>query len=385
MEKLTRDRLRNASYYCAAGIDLQPLLRFGDITSDFIYVSVDISKEKYINSIKSYVNNLNTTKNKTILKINSILDFKLSDIAHPKQGQLINRIPEWMGDNDFKNYLAIFNELRIKSEHYNLHLNFTLTIGSIEKSLNLFYITGESLATYEAIFVSQDIAPKIFISIQSGLIEIPSRFTNRMFETHSQRPKAWIRGVWTDSDSNHKYIRPDVFNLYGLYNKNIGEFRNWDSQMGIYIAGTTDSSLKYRVVKAYGEKMEWEIGEEDKEIVFESKNKNLKIRKLLENWNDSLAENYSDGLADFDLSDFHNQRNENIILLPIEYIYEEYKFIALKHPKIKAYKKAIMQIGNHESEEMYLPEFIEDFKVINNVKLYIDIYYKSELDFRRDF
>lgn len=385
MEKLTKDRLRNASYYCAAGIDLQPLLRFGDITSDFIYVSVDINREEYINSIKSYIDNLNTKKNKTYLKINSILDFKLSDIEHPKQGQLINRIPEWMGDNDFENYLANFNELRKKSEHYNLHINFTLTIGSIKKSLNLFYITGESLATYEAIFVSQDIAPKIFISIQSGLIEIPSRCTNRMFETHSQRPKVWIRGVWTDSNVNHEYIRPDVFNLYGLYNKNIGEFRNWDSQMEINIAGTTDSSKKYRVVKAYGEKKEWEICEEVKDIVFESKNKNLKIRKLLENWNGNLAENYSDGLAGFDLSDFHNKRNENIILLPIEYIFEEYKFIAKKHPKIKAYKKAIMGIGNYESEEMYLPKFIEDFKVINNVKLYIDVYYKNELDFRREF
>jgi hypothetical protein len=385
MKKLTKERLKNSSYYCAAGIDLQPLLRFGDITSDFIYVSLDIKREEYINSIKSYVDNLNTKKNKTILKINSILDFKLTDIEHPKQGQLINRKPEWMENNDFENYLANFNVIHKNSEHYNLHINFTLTIGSIEKTLNLFYITGESLATYEAIFVSQDIAPKFFISIQSGLIEIPSRFTNRMFETHSQRPKVWIRGVWTDSSFDDEYNRQDVFNLYGLYNKKIGEFRNWDSQMGINIVGTTDASRKFRVVRAYGEQKEWEISDDVKKIVFESKNKNLKIRKLLENWNGNLTENYSDGLADFDLSDFHNQRNENTILLPIEYIYEEYKFIAENHPKIKAYKKAITQIGNYESEEMYLPKFIEDFKVINNVKLYIDIYYKCELDFRRDF
>ena len=44
-----------------------------------------------------------------------------------------------------------------------------------------------------------------------------------------------------------------------------------------------------------------------------------------------------------------------------------------------------MGIGNYESEEMYLPKFIEGFKVINNVKLYIDVYYKNELDFRREF
>jgi hypothetical protein len=385
MEKLTKDRLKNSTYYCASGFDLQPLLRIGDITTDFIYVSIDINKEKYINSIKSYVYNLNIKENYTILKINSICDFNLTDIEHPNQGQLINRIPEWMSDNDFENYLANFNELRKNSEHFNLHINFTLTIGTIEKSLNLFYITGEALATYEAIFVNQDIAPKFFISIQSGLIEIPTRFTNNMFESHSNRPKVWIRGVWSNSSFDNESFRPDVFNISGFYNKKIGEFRNWDSQMGINIKGTTDDSKKYRVVRAYGEEKLWNFSDEDKSIVYESKNKNLKIRKLLENWTENLTENYSDGLADFDLTNFNNPKNENTILLSIDYIYEEYKFIAEQHPKIKAYKKAIMQMGHYESTEMYLTMFIESFKVINNVKLYIDIYYKSELDFKRDF
>lgn len=385
MEKLTQPRLKNSSYYGAAGIDLQPLLRLGDITSDFIYVTLDIKREEYINSIRSYVKNLNTKKNKTILKINSILDFKLTDIEHPNQGILFNRKPEWMEDNDFENYQENFNTLIKESEYFNLHINFTLTIGSIEKSLNLFYITGEALAVYEAIFVSQDIAPKIFISIQSGLIERPSRFTNSMFETHIQRPKVWIRGVETASSDDNEHRDEDVFKLFGLYNKKIGEFKNWDSQMGINIVGITHPIRQNRIVRAYGEKEEWKISNDVKKIVFESKDKNLKIQKILENWNGDLNENYSDGLADFDLSDFHNQKKDNTIFLPIENIYEEYKFIAERHTKIKAYKKATMQIGNYESEEMFLPKFIEDFKVINNIKLYIDIYYKSELDFKRDF
>ena len=38
MYKLSKDALSKSAYYCAAETDIQPLLRFGDIISDFIYL-----------------------------------------------------------------------------------------------------------------------------------------------------------------------------------------------------------------------------------------------------------------------------------------------------------------------------------------------------------
>ncbi len=35
--KLTKKQLKNSAYYCAARIDFQPILRFGDIVKNFIY------------------------------------------------------------------------------------------------------------------------------------------------------------------------------------------------------------------------------------------------------------------------------------------------------------------------------------------------------------
>ncbi len=385
MDKLSSDRLKNSVYYCAAGIDLQPLLRFGDITSDFVYVSIGIKRKDLIKGLETFVANLNIQKNNTILKINSIHNFDFHDIDYLDQGHLFYRKPDWISDNDFARYKASFSELIINSEQYKLHVNFTLFIGPIERSLDLFYISGEGLSVYEALFVIQNIAPKIFISIQSGLIEVPSVFTNRMFASHTNRPKVWIRGVWTDNSIYNEDFRPDVFNISGHFNKQIGDFRNWDSHLGANVQGVTDDSKKYRLVKGYGEEKEWTLSDDDRNILYESKNKNLRIRKLFQHWSGDLYENYSDGLADFDFSNFKMKLNKDSTILYLDNIYEEYKFISEQHPKIKAYKKAILQIGEFESTEMYLSHFIKSFKVINNVKLIIDIYYKNELDFIRSF
>jgi hypothetical protein len=399
MNKLTKEGLKNCAFYCAAGIDLQPLLRFGDIVSDFIYASIDIKKKEFIEGIKLFVDNLNKGKGEIVLEIISISDFQVSDIEHPKQNRVINKVPEYMNSNDYKDYLDNFNRERMEAEHYNLHINFTLKIGNIVKSLNLFHITGEALATYEALFVRQNIAPKIFISIQTGLIEIPSRFTNTMFESHSQRPKVWIRGVWTDDPWNQSVemdVNTDgVFTPFGLYNKKIGEFRNWDSQMGVKIDGTTDPSKKYRVVRAYGESEYWNNTEKD-EVIIEMEG--IKVRKLFKSFNSGLHKDYA-----VHYSNYWKEYHQNEILF-IEYpqlpnqlnslkynnsnyldrVYQEYVFFANNYSNAESYNRASMPYGS-EAEEGYISTFIKEFQIVNDIKLHLDIYYRCELDFNRDF
>ena len=53
MYRLTKNDLSKSAYYCAAETDIQPLLRFGDIISDFIYVSVGISENEFIATCNS--------------------------------------------------------------------------------------------------------------------------------------------------------------------------------------------------------------------------------------------------------------------------------------------------------------------------------------------
>ena len=49
---VTKDDLKNSAYYAGAGIDIQPILRYGDYIKDFIYVSVGIEKNKLIEGIE---------------------------------------------------------------------------------------------------------------------------------------------------------------------------------------------------------------------------------------------------------------------------------------------------------------------------------------------
>lgn len=371
MYLLNKKQLSESIYYCGAGVDLQPLLRFGDIITDYVYVSTDIGKKELINGINTYVERLNFNGD-SILMVNDIQEIKLSDIEHKLQDQLIAK-PNYFNDEQFKNYFENFDPIRRRSEHFYLLIKFKLKIGVFEKELRVFYIIGEALATYDVLYDQQNISSKIFISIQTGLIERPAEFSDKMFSSYKCKPKVWIRGVWTnDFDDVSKY--PDVFNTSGIYNKQIGEFRNWDSHLGIEIEGVTDRSNKYRIVRAYGEKSEWEI--ECKEIIFE--NKGLRIRKILAEMNITTNSKYTIGKYNIELPRITKTNNF------LNDIYDEYISLEKKYPDIQIYEKAIIPYG-YESGHLYISDFIKKFKQINNKELAIDIYYKNELDFNRDF
>jgi hypothetical protein len=372
MYLLTKKQLSESIYYCGAGIDLQPLLRFGDFITDYVYVSTDLRKNDLINGINRYVERLNSNGD-SILLVNDIQEINLSDIEHKVQDQLIAK-PQYLNNEQFRNYTESFNQIRIKSEHFYLLIKFKLKIGVFEKELRVFYIIGEALATYEALYAQQNILAKIFISIQTGLIERPALFSDNMFRSYKCKPKVWIRGVWTNDEFGISSKYPEVFNTYGIYNKQIGEFMNWDSHLGIQIEGVTDRSNKYRIVKAYGEKNVWEI--ENKEIILESKG--LTVRKIFAEMNITTNSKYTIGKYNIELPRATKTNNF------LNDIYCEYLYLDKKYPNIQIYEKAIIPYG-YESGNLYISDFVKKFKQINNKQLVIDIYYKNELDFNRDF
>lgn len=380
MYRLTKEELIDSVYYCAAGIDLQPLLRLGDISSNFIYVSIGLKKQELLDGLNDYINNLNKFYDEQILKINSVVEIDISDIEHPKQNQLIIRVPEYMGSYDFRNYLDVFNSVRKNAEHYYLMFTFTLKLGNYEKTINVYYLTGEALATYEAIYSNQEIAPKVFISIQSGLIEKPERYTNRMFESHKVLPKVWIRGVWSSAEDLSDNLKSGVFVPYGIFNKEIGKFINWDSQMDVLIDGTTNELNSLRLVRAYGQSEFWHINPKH-EILYESKG--ILIRKVFARFEDRLSKNYSIGVHPNLINELDNL-NINIRLNYLDKVYEEYKYFSKKYQQDENYKRAIMPYA-FEAQEGYINEFVEKFIKVNNTHLTIDIYYINELDFKRDF
>ena len=379
MYRLTKNDLSNSAYYCAAETDIQPLLRFGDIISDYIYVSVGISENEFIENLKSKVQILCSQDNcGNILRINSIEKFNLSEIEHPHKNQLFQGKPEYMNDHDFNIYQINFNELRKNSEHYNLLITFTLKIGEIEKILRIYHYTGEALATYDAIFSKQFIAPKIFISVQTGIIEIPSKFTNKMFELHSKRPLVWIRGIEYEKNEIYQvaYDREldNVFSTNGVYDEIIGEFMSWDSKFGI--ESSFDYTKSWRYIKAFGESQYW--SEIANEIITEDNN--VKIKKLLKPFNN----NYTKALGSIDRQEISENIKYKYDGYLLNTFFEEYKYVSENY-KIDEYRIASQAYNLFECYELYNNEFISNFRSLNNMKLSIDLYYKNKLDYKRDF
>ena len=366
--RLTKEQLKESAYYCAAGIDLQPVVRFGDIISDFIYVTVGLSKKELIAGLEDFINDLNPSLESldAKLEILSISDINLEEIEHTKQNRLLAGFPDYFTREDFENYQNAIKPFYHKTDDYYLEFNLLLKIGHLERNIRLFHITGEALATYDVIFRKQNIAPKVFISIQTGLIEIPEKFSNRMFELSSAKPKVWLRGVWVKPERASGVFNSDVFNTSGLFNERIGEYRGWKVISSSEINSAFDDSKTLRIVKSYGMKDEWQtVGS------VELKSQGLIINKRFEKYNGNMASNYHFNKVHFPLSQLFE-------------LYEEIKVFSDENPLIKEIRIAILPCG-YESFELMLDEFIKKNIGSKDFDLIIDIFYINKSDINRNF
>jgi hypothetical protein len=365
--KLTKEQLSKSAYYCAAGIDLQPLLRFGDVIDDFVYVSVGITKDEFLNGINEFIESLipQLERDNASLVITSMNEININDIEHTFNNRLVAERPNYFNDDDFKSYIRNFNQFYNKKDDFHLEIIFSLKVGSIEKSIRLFHLSGEALATYDVIYRKQGIAPKLFLSIQSGMIEIPDLFSNKMFELSTSKPKIWIRGVW-DSSEFSSYNYPNVFNTKGYFNEQIGEFRDWKIRIENHIDSTTNDRKPLRIVKAYGTTDEWEIIEN-----ITLNKPGLTINKILGRYNGTMATSY-----DFFSNHFPFSRLFEI---------QEYFDFDLNEKVVSNEVKIALIPCGFEAYEIVVKPFFENYVLINGMNLIIDIYYANKADFTRDF
>ena len=176
--KLTKDQLNKSAFYSASGVDFQPLIRFSDSISDFIYVSLDLTKDEFLTGVNCFLENINlelTNSNLSLIEVNEI---NLSEIEHVGDDRFFLTCPEFFTESQFSEYNNIVEHFIKPYEDFSLELIFNLTLNGIEKEIRLFHFNREAIATYSSFFIRQNIAPVVFISIQSGQIEQPSLFSD---------------------------------------------------------------------------------------------------------------------------------------------------------------------------------------------------------------
>lgn len=371
--KLTKKQLENSAYYCGAGIDFQPILRLGDVVQDFIYVTVGLTESSFLDGVDKFITKIkeNLEHNNSSLEFLYSKPISINEIEHTVSSRLIPKKPEYFSWDDFKEYqLAMKPFIQGKDDFY-LELQFKLTIGTIEKEIRLFHLSGEALATYEMLFSRQDIAPKVFISIQTGLIEIPDLFSNKLFELSSTKPKIWLRGSWSGSDIQLQYLLDKrVFNECGVFNECIGEYRNWEVLNSDLINSNDNSNKKYRIVRAYGEKSFWDNLTKIQTI----NKKGLTINRILERFDhDTMSSNYNIVKRSFPLSCIS------------EILSEATEFYYKNSNSLENIVKVCLVPGVYECFEAMIVPFFESFVVNLDWELQIDIYYISKSDFYREF
>lgn len=357
---LCKKDLQSCAYYAGAGIDIQPILKFGDYISDFIYVSVGITKIQLIEGIEHCIKLANQNLINSSIKILNISDFKITDIEHKPENRLVSSLPDYFDEDQHRNYFENFSQFYNKRDDYNLKFDIELNIGGIIRQIRLIHLTGEALATYDVIFRKQQIAPKMFISIQTGRIEIPNNFSNRMFELSATRPKIWLRGKWNYRLFDET-MHNQVFSTEGIYNRRIGEYDYWDANFNYQIDGVTNPENDYRTVKAFGEDSVWKYPNGYQVIL---KNEGIIINKNL-------------GLY-FERKDYYHSVKRHFELTRMDEIYQEFL-----NSDEQTYRVVITP-GGYEMYELYLHEFVKNFKPIKDRLLHIDIFYEHISDLIRN-
>ena len=157
---LTAEELSNSVFYGAAGIDIQPLLRFGDVCRDFIYVNAGLECNDFINGVSHCVEGLSEQHP-------GLLTLKEIARVLPPPGPNRLPFPDFLDERQQHSYFRAFRPYMDDGGTCSLLLTFELKIGSEIGHLRLWHLNGEAIATYDRIFLRSKLAPKVLITIQS--------------------------------------------------------------------------------------------------------------------------------------------------------------------------------------------------------------------------
>lgn len=360
--KLTKDQLKKSAFYSASGADFQPLIRFSDSITDFIYVSLDLTKEEFLEGVHCFLEKINAELTNSSLSLIEVNEINLSEIEHVGDDRFFQTCPDFFTESHFTNYNKIVEQFNNPNEDFSLELIFNLTLNGIEKQIRLFQFNREALATYSSFFIRQNIAPVVFISIQSGQIEKPSLFSDLMFEKSIEKPKVWIRGYW----KSLLFDVSSVFSTDCLYNINIGEFADWTVGYGFHKEFITDNNKPNRYVRAFAIKGTFDFVKSQR-----IEGNGILVNKIRKLFDGSNIPKYNLVLRSFQLTNLHEIQH-----LAMDFFDN--------NNDLEVYKIAIIP-GGYEMYEGALNPFIESFNAIPNKKVEIDVFYKYPLDFNRFF
>jgi hypothetical protein len=220
--KITKEIFKESFFSIGAGLDIEPLLRFTNIIDSFIYVNLYIdltSIEKWYDKVFSQGDF--SIIDKTIIENFDEIDcFELNNnyISHLTNPDFISR----------EDLIAYQNTFRSAMHDKQFAIIYKLHRIAVDRNITLYFFTGEGIASYVALSQNGLYAPKIFSTIETGVLEHPESIMNNFFSNPSRKlPLIWIRGF---EPRYYPYkFHNNALDSLGVFNKKVLDFNsNWN-------------------------------------------------------------------------------------------------------------------------------------------------------------
>ncbi len=190
MEKITIKEFERSLYYIGAGYDIEPMLRFTHITDTFIYVNLHLSFEE-ISDWYDEQFELHPDIELLEKELDSSFDETTHFDLHPNYISHLTQ-PSFINKREAESYYRAFNHAK-NDPQWAIH--YRLKRKSLNREISLLFLTAEGLASYIALSHNGKYAPKIFTTIQTGILEESEGLMNSYFDNDAvTKPDLWVRG-----------------------------------------------------------------------------------------------------------------------------------------------------------------------------------------------
>jgi hypothetical protein len=210
---LTKEIFNNSTYYIAPGFDFEPLCRFSNICTNFIYANLYYSKQEvlaHLNTDLKYSNELEVISIKEYDDFDELTYFELH---HEYQSHLRDALNSF-SEMDKKNYRKAFVPALSEKQWM---IEADIRRKGLDRNLKLYYFTGEGLASYIALSQNGMYPPKVLCTIQTDILESANGLMTRFLKQTKELPFIWVRGIEEDLDRfSNAFNKDEIYNNIAL-------------------------------------------------------------------------------------------------------------------------------------------------------------------------
>lgn len=236
--KISSKEFKDSFYYIAPGKDFEPLLRFSNQCKYFFYANLYLNKNEVLNYISRYFKDNFFLE---LLEQNVYDDFDETTYfdLHPQYRHHLSQTG-FLGAKNFSLYQDSFYPARTESQWM---IELKIVRKDLNRTMTLYYFTGEGLASYIALSHNGLFQPKILCTIETKVLEHNKTIMLKFFEQIGSSPEQWVRGLEGEKNiiGNDFYIgkgnHNDSLKVDPVFNTKGMDFGfQWDVE-GSYLLG----------------------------------------------------------------------------------------------------------------------------------------------------